>query len=289
MNVGLVGNNDGPLYLLRAMRECDLEPVCVGLQNLPSEAVQQAYASASPLHLFTGFDEDKLVERLRSMNLDLLVNAFCNFRFDRLLNQPYDALNLHLAPLPRYRGRHPLQWALINGESQFGVSIHQMTSSWDAGPVMWQQMVPVDDGMSVARLRGRLMNAVTAKFGAFLHAYARGDATPLPKNDADATYVARRFSEDSALTDWSDHAFVVRKVMALRSESYPAYLTVGDTHVTTRAAHALSRRYVGLAAPFVCGVHESSLDVVCLDGQTVRFSELQPTSPDVALNDRVKL
>lgn len=288
MNVGLVGNNDGPLRLLRAMRAAGREPVCVGLQKPPDEAAQRAYAHAAPNALFTGFEDAELVSHLQPHDLDLLVNAFCNFRFQALLNQSYDVLNVHLAPLPRYRGRHPLQWALINGESQFGASIHRMTPDWDAGSILWQTSVAVDPGMSVAALRSRLLNAVAGDFGEFLHRYEAGTVSPLPNRDADASYVARRVPSDSALTDWRDHTAVIRKVMALRSESYPAYLTIDGTRIAARAACAASRYYVGLRDPFVCRAQPDALEIACLDGHTVRLSALTPAAPDVSLNARIQ-
>lgn len=287
MNVSLIGNNDGPLRLLRSMRAAGLEPVCIGIQKAPDDEMRAAYDRAG-VPWFEEFGDTEAVAHLRDANLDLVVNAFCNVRFDTLLQQPYDVLNLHLAPLPAYRGRHPIQWALINGETSFGATIHRMTPGWDDGPILWQTRSPVDEGMSVAQLRDRLLKAVEADFGAFLTSYRDGAIDPQPNDDARATYVARRFPEDSRLHRWDDAAHIVRKVMALRSESYPAYVVIHGETVRARSAHLGRRTYVGVASPFVCGT-ESGLDVVCQSGDVVCLRDLTPSAPDVRVNDRLDL
>lgn len=287
MNIGLIGNNDGPLRLLRSMRTAGLEPVCVGIQKPLDDETRAAYDQTG-IPWFDGFGDTEAVAHLQDAHLDVVVNAFCNFRFETLLQQPYDVLNLHLAPLPMYRGRHPIQWALINGETSFGASIHRMTPGWDDGPILWQTHAPVDEGMSVVQLRDRLLNAVEAEFGAFLASYRDGAIEPQPNDDTRATYVARRFPEDSRLRRWDDPAHIVRKVMALRSESYPAYVVVNGQTVRVRSAHHGRRTYVGVAAPFVCGTGPG-LDVVCPSGDVVCLRDLTPASPDVHVNDRLDL
>lgn len=288
MNVALVGNNDGPLVLLHAMRAAGLKPVCVGLQKPPPEPLRRRYEDRlDGVPYVEGFDEDGLLDHLAPHRPSLLVNAFCNFRFRRLL-EAYDVLNLHLAPLPRYRGRHPLPWALINGERRFGVTIHAMTEAWDAGPIWWQRAIAVDDGSSVRELRQRLLDAVESDFGRFLTEYAGGTIEPRPNRDAEATYVARRFPEDSRLVEWRAHDVIVRKVQALRSEQNPAFFEVGAHRFLAHAAVAGSRRYAGLAAPFICAVADDAVEVVCLDGHTVVLGGLAPPPLDLHVNDRIR-
>ena len=290
MTVGLVGNNDGPLRLLRSMEAESPELACVGIQSPPSQSLRDEYESALDTASYVeGFGEEKLLGYLEPLGVDLLINAFCNFRFRRLLNQSYEVLNVHLSPLPRYRGRHPIQWALINGETEFGVTIHRMVPEWDAGAILWQQSVPVDPLMSVEALRNRLLSAVTNDFGSFLERYEAGVIKPRSNADENATYVARRFPEDSRLTDWDDHKQIRRMVMALRSEDYPARVVVEGQPIAVRSAVPGERFYDGVAAPFVCSRSDSTLTVVCLDGHTLRLGDLTPPEPDVQVNDRITI
>ena len=287
MTFAIVGNNDGPLTLLRALRNSNVEPLAVGLQKEVSTSLQQEYAKyISADQLLIGFDQAKLSEWLSGFSASLLINCFCNFKFTSLLDL-YQVLNIHLAPLPRYRGRHPLPWALINGESTFGITIHQMTSVIDGGDIFWQSMVPVSAGMSVYELRSQLMNRLENEFGKFITNFANGKVAPLPNDDTQATYVSRRYPPDSELTEWYDHALIVRKVMALRSTNNPAFISVEDKIVKIRHAAAGKRRYVGLAAPFVSQSAGGKAEIVCLNGKTVWLSEFDPADYFFHLNQRI--
>ncbi|MGB7395045.1 MAG: formyltransferase family protein [Pricia sp.] len=231
MRVALVGNNDGPLILADSMYAKHRHPVCVGLQKPVSDMLKAGYIGiVDEGNYFSDFDESRLLEELESFEFDILINCFCNFKFRKLLER-YTVLNVHLAPLPRYRGRHPLHWALINGEREFGFTVHQMDADFDAGEIYWQENIPLKPGMSVEELREALMKKLAEGFGDFLEDYSKGDLTPKSNEDAKATYAPKRNPEDSCLTEWYDCDTIYRKVMALRSGNYPAYLKVNGKKI----------------------------------------------------------
>ena len=287
MTFALVGNNDGPLTLLRALAGTDLQPVMVGLQKKVDLSLQQKYTQyVASENLVTGFNERTLLNALSGYSITWLINCFCNFKFTTLLDR-YSVLNVHLAPLPRYRGRHPLPWALINGESTFGITIHQMTKEIDGGDIYWQRQVPIVAGMSVHDLRVALMNELEDNFASFFTNFIGSNVRPQPNPDYAATYVARRYPEDSALTEWHDRDLIVRKVMALRSTSNPAFVLVDDQVVEVRRAKAGDRRYVGVAVPFVSQVEAEQVEVVCRDGQTVWLGPFGDPRSFFQLNQRI--
>ena len=289
MTFAIVGNNDGPLTLLRALSGTGLQPVAVGLQKDVNDSLREQYQGyVAAEHLLIGFNQNQLLEELSGYSVTWLVNCFCNFKFTTLLER-YSVLNVHLAPLPRYRGRHPLPWALINGESTFGVTIHQMTSVIDGGDIYWQRQISITPGMSVQELRTGLMKELEAGFGAFFADLAEGNVTPQPNHDHEATYVARRYPSDSALTEWHDRDLIVRKVMALRSTANPAFVTVNDQATEVRHATPGERCYVGVAAPFVSQVETERIEVVCRDGQTVWLGHFGEARSFFQLNQRISL
>ena len=285
--IAIVGNNDGPLVLLRSLQKVGITDVCVGLQKPATpELAQQYQPYVTDDHFFSDFNEAKLLVKLQTFPVSLLINCFCNFKFVKLLEQ-YPTLNVHLAPLPRYRGRHPLHWALINGESEFGVTIHRMTAEIDGGDIYWQQTVLIDEGMSVQALRKRLMEVLVTDFGDFLVAYQQQTVVALPNQDSEATYIARRYPADSQLTEWYDRDLIYRKVMALREESNPAYLLVEGQTIPVRQASLGEKKYVGLAEPFICQVLADGVEVVCGNGRTVVLAGFDPREYLMKLNQRV--
>ena len=226
MKVALVGNNDGPLIMANAMLAINKIPVCIGLQKPVPGILKAAYVGlVGEQRCFSDFDESRLLDVLQAFDFDVLINCFCNFKFKKLLER-YTVLNVHLAPLPKYRGRHPLHWALINGEKEFGFTVHKMDADFDSGEIYWQEKVPIEPGMSVEELREALMKKLALGFGDFLEIYEKGKISPLSNSNTEATYAPKRNPEDSLLTEWHDRDTIYRKVMALRSGNHPAYLKV---------------------------------------------------------------
>ncbi|GAA0871323.1 methionyl-tRNA formyltransferase [Gangjinia marincola] len=232
MKIALVGNNDGPLRLYNSMKHVGLTPVFVGLQKEPSAAVLSRYEEEVEIELNTNFQEEKLLKHLTALNErpDLIMNCFCNFKFVQLLDH-YIVLNVHPSPLPLYRGRHPLHWALINGEQSFGISIHEMTQDFDAGAIYWQKMIRVPKACSVQLLRERLMKELESDFGSFLKRYIHEEIIPIPNPREKATYIKRRYPADSELTEWNDGAMIYRKIHALKSEDHPAFIHLNEQKI----------------------------------------------------------
>jgi len=226
MTFAIAGNNDGPLFLLRSLAGVKNQPLFVALQKPVSQELRSEYLLyIKPENFFDAIDENILLELAERYQPSLLFNVFCNFRFTLSLDK-YEVLNIHPAPLPRYRGRHPMHWALINGEKEFAISIHKMEKEIDTGEIYWQQFIKVKKGMSVKELRSALMLELENGFAGFLKKYIAGKIKPVANSDKKATYVARRYPEDSRLNDWNNSARMIRTVMALRNETNPAFVKI---------------------------------------------------------------
>lgn len=263
MKVALFGNNDGPGRLANALKGSGHEVVFLGLQK-------QGYP-----------DERSLIEGLEGLTYQVFINCFGNFHF-KALHLRAAALNVHLAPLPAYRGRHPLQWALINGEKTFGITIHDMTDGYDAGPIRWQGEVDIEDGWSARELRAALMQRLEGGFLQFLNAYDP-KAAGTPNDDVKATYVTRRYPKDSRMTNWYDRDRVYRKVNALRHDDHPAFVRHNDAAYALTAARRGPRFFDGAVAGTIVGRTEGEIEIVCGDGRTVWIN----TEAPLKINDRL--
>jgi len=288
MSFAIAGNNDGPLFLLRSLKGKS-QPLFVGLQKPISAVLREEYLQyVSPENFFEGFDEIGLMKICEKYKPEILFNTFCNFRFTDLLDL-YKVLNIHPAPLPRYRGRHPIHWALINGEKKFAISIHKMGKEIDAGDIYWQKFIKIKKGMSVTELRSALMNALQSGFAGFLKKYIAGKIKPQPNSDKKATYVARRYPEDSRLTHWDDSAKIIRTVLALRNEVNPAFVYIKEKKILLVQAQPGNRIYEGINTPFVTKLAANGFEIACLDGKTIFFAGINPKEHDIQLNDRIGL
>lgn len=148
---------------------------------------------------------------------ELLVDVDLGFScfYDRIITPATIArfgllLNLHNAPLPKYRGVRPINWALENGEREHGVTIHRIDAGIDTGPVYAQarfSVYPDDEVIDVYR------KCLAFGWLLFTNLMPRlEDVDPLPQDDAAATYysladadrlVTRRgFTRDDRPADW---------------------------------------------------------------------------------------
>jgi methionyl-tRNA formyltransferase len=134
-------------------------------------------------------------------------------------------LNVHPSLLPRWRGAAPIQAALLAGETTTGVSIIQLVKAMDAGPILLQELMPIEPVDDYVSLEPRL-----AHLGADL--LVRAFATsppPRPQDDAQATY-CRRIEREDARIDWSQPAQIIwHQVRAYRG--WPQAFTSFDGRV----------------------------------------------------------
>lgn len=110
----------------------------------PPETV--ARAQAIPIHLAPAFNDDGVYETIRALSPDFLFSFYFREMIQaRFLDLPrLGAYNLHGSLLPRYRGRAPLNWVLVKGEAETGITLHAMTPKPDDGDIVAQARLPID-------------------------------------------------------------------------------------------------------------------------------------------------
>jgi methionyl-tRNA formyltransferase len=111
-------------------------------------------------------------------------------------------INLHPSLLPKYRGAAPVQWALINGERETGVTVQLINEELDAGDIIVQERIALDDAMTAGDLYDL---AIPLGSGALVRAIdllASGQACPAPQDHSQATYCGK-ITRDLARLDWS--------------------------------------------------------------------------------------
>jgi methionyl-tRNA formyltransferase len=109
----------------------------------PAEAAARA---GIPVHMVPDFNADSVFEELRAQSPDLLLSFYFREMIQaRVLERPrLGAYNLHGSLLPKYRGRAPINWVLVKGETETGVTLHEMTPKPDAGLIVGQSRLAID-------------------------------------------------------------------------------------------------------------------------------------------------
>jgi methionyl-tRNA formyltransferase len=120
-----------------------------------------------------------------------------------LLNiPPMGAVNVHASLLPRYRGPAPIQWAIINGEAETGITTMQMDPGLDTGPILLRANTPILPDDTLSSLHDRLAQIGADLLIKTLDALSRGDIRPVPQDHTAATYAPRLKKEDGHI-NWA--------------------------------------------------------------------------------------
>ncbi|HCA38250.1 MAG TPA: bifunctional UDP-glucuronic acid oxidase/UDP-4-amino-4-deoxy-L-arabinose formyltransferase, partial [Phycisphaerales bacterium] len=160
-----------------------------------------------PVHAPDDVNHPIWVARVRDMEPDSMFSAHYRKMIgsDMLDVCPNQCYNIHASMLPKYRGRCPINWVLIGGETETGITLHHMTAAADAGDIVAQRAVTIDDDDTAATLMASIVDATTVMLDEALPAIADGTAISTPQDASAATTFPGRCPEDGHI-DWSDTA-----------------------------------------------------------------------------------
>jgi methionyl-tRNA formyltransferase len=185
---------------------------------------------------------------------------------DLIAGRPF--VNVHYAPLPRYRGRATVNWAIINGEPQCAISIHTLVPGLDAGGLLFQQSVPIGPSDTVTDLYERL-NAIQREALAGAVARRLSGDEGRPQDEDAATYGCTRLPEDGEI-DWSASTDAAHRLVRALTDPFPgAYTWLGLRRLVIRHAEPVrGPRYEGRVPGRIVRVDRSrgSVDVLTGDG-----------------------
>jgi methionyl-tRNA formyltransferase len=156
--------------------------------------------------------------KLRAQAAELLV--VCDYgeilRPETLATTRLGGINLHGSLLPKYRGAAPVQWAILRGETETGVSIIQMTPGLDAGPLVAQERTTIDPDEDAAQLEARLAVLGAELVLRVVDELQAGTSKSIPQ-DASQASKAPRLKKEQGEIDWSRPAHEIKnQVRALR-------------------------------------------------------------------------
>ena len=118
---------------------------------------------------------------------------------------PWGGLNIHASLLPKYRGAAPIQWAIINGEEETGLTAMVMEEGLDTGPMLLRKKTPISGNETAGKLHDRLSVLSGELLLESLEKLAKGLLVPRPQDDSGATY-APKIGKRISLIDWMKSA-----------------------------------------------------------------------------------
>lgn len=163
--------------------------------------------------------EAEAVAQLKQYPADIFViAAFGQILSEEILNMPkYGCINIHASLLPAYRGAAPIQWVILNGEKETGVTIMQMAKGLDTGDMLCKTVVSIDAKETGESLHDKLMEAGAKLIVEALPKIENGELIPEKQDDALSSY-ASRLTKSLGMIDWNkDAAELERLVRGLNS------------------------------------------------------------------------
>lgn len=166
------------------------------------------------------------VEELKQYPADIfVVAAFGQILSEEILNMPkYGCINIHASLLPKYRGAAPIQWSIIDGEEETGITIMQMDKGLDTGDILFQKKVAITAEETGESLFDKLALTGAEFVVEALERIEKGDVHPIKQEDEKSSY-AKMLSKSVGKIDWAQSAVVIERLIRGLNSWPSAYTT----------------------------------------------------------------
>ncbi|MEI2266991.1 bifunctional UDP-4-amino-4-deoxy-L-arabinose formyltransferase/UDP-glucuronic acid oxidase ArnA [Erwinia sp. CGal63] len=210
------------------------------------------------------------VDRIKAMAPEVIFSFYYrNLLCDTILAcASVGAFNLHGSLLPKYRGRAPLNWALVNGETETGVTLHRMIKRADAGAITAQEKVAIEAEDNALTLHRKLNTTAEKLLANCLPLLKAGDAPERAQDESQASCFGRRRPEDGCI-DWTSPAEKINNLVRAVTDPWPgAFGYVGSAKFIvwkSRVRHDLPAAKAGTVlsvAPLIVACGENALEVL---------------------------
>lgn len=246
-----------------------------GMKLTPSPVKEVALAHQIPVVQPQKLREEGVLETLAAYQPELIVVVAYGKLLPKALIDlpPKGCINVHSSLLPKYRGAAPINWAVINGEAETGVTIMDIAEALDAGDIISQAATPIDPNEPVETLHDRLAVMGAELLSRTVVSIADGTARRIPQEDSQSTY-APMLSRELSPIDWSRSAREIHNqirgltpwpatTMELSGSTFKVY-AAEETGETT-----------GKPAGTLVGTDKRGICMACGDGKVLRVLELQ--------------
>ncbi len=216
------------------------------------------------------------LELVRSLEPELIaVAAYGKLLPEEILNvPPRGCVNVHSSLLPKYRGAAPINWAVLNGETETGVTIMYMAKELDAGDIILQRSTFIGETEDAQALTQRLAELGAEALSETVAALANGTAARVPQDHEKYTY-APMLGKELSPVDWTRPAHAIScQIRGLIPWPCATTDVIGGGEMKLYAA--LETGEATQAAPgSVVAAGKQGIDVACGDGRVLRITELQ--------------
>jgi methionyl-tRNA formyltransferase len=247
-----------------------------GMKLQPTPVKEYALTVGLPIYQPTSLKGGEALAVLRELAPELIVvAAYGKILPEEILTlPPLGCVNVHSSLLPKYRGAAPINWAILDGEEETGVTIMYMAKGLDTGDIISQEKTPIDINEDAQSLHDRLADIGAKLLVRTLPELAAGTAGRTVQDDSLSCYASMLSREQSPL-DWNRTARQLHdQVRGLAP--WPSATAEIDGVRCKIWKTTLTGESTEKAPGFVVQADKKALKIACGDGQVLRIDELQP-------------
>ena len=227
------------------------------------------------------------IARIRALKPDIIFSFYYRQMLSPAILEipPQGCLNLHGSLLPKYRGRAPVNWVLIHGEKETGVTLHYMLAKPDAGDIVGQRKVVITVEDTALTLYLKMEPAAAELLDEVLPQIKAGEPARLPNRIAEGSYFGGRRPEDGKIV-WTQSAWEIYNLVRALTHPYPGAFGMleGEKFLVWRAKPATSDYVLApgeialIEEKALVGTGSGELELLEVEyrGRTLKGAELAP-------------
>jgi methionyl-tRNA formyltransferase len=204
-------------------------------ENNPGEEIwfrsvaELAERHGIPVHRPASVNTPEWITHIRALDPDLIVSFYYrNMICQEILDlPPLGAFNMHSSLLPKYRGRVPINWAVLHGEQETGVTLHYMVKRADAGDIVDQEAVPIGPRETALDIFRKVTAAARIVLARQIEPLKRGTAPRHRQVETEASYFGGRKPDDGRI-DWTQSAAAIFNLIRAVTHPYPGAFTQAE-------------------------------------------------------------
>lgn len=225
-------------------------------------------------------NDDLFLEELKNLNADF----FCVVAFRILPEEVYEmppggCVNLHASLLPRYRGAAPINWAIINGENETGLTTFFIRKKVDTGDIIMQRKIEIEPDETFGELHDRMADMGGDLLAETMDKIEKGKYRTIIQDDSEATK-APKISPELGKIDWSKPANEIHNLIRGLSPKPAAYISYGRAKISILRTEIAENQIEGDPGTVVIADGKRGLVVACGDG-ALELIQVKPESRKV--------
>jgi methionyl-tRNA formyltransferase len=221
LRIVFMGTPDFAVHSLKSIVEAGYDVVGVitapdkpaGRGRKLNESAVKKYAISKNLHVLQpkNLKSEEFLEQLKTLNANLQVVVAFRMLPEAVWKMPkFGTFNLHASLLPQYRGAAPINWAVMNGEEETGVSTFFIDEKIDTGEMIFQEKVNIESAENAGSLHDKLMTTGAALVLKTIEAIEKGPVPTRSQKDAGELKSAHKLTRENTRIDWEqpiDHIY----------------------------------------------------------------------------------